>query len=330
MRDLDKIMALIQNHLARAEHPNTPPAEADLARTQAEKLMAKYRVEEWEAAQAGETGPIKPIWHTLDVANLMNEWWEEYITLANYVFHHTGVKSKFEYGYDKDGRSIYTATILGFESDVRYAEMLWSGIRIAFGKRLEPQFDPMESDAANAYRMRAGGMERRRIAMQIFGSWDTEAEMKAKNRKVTALIKKGAEEAGADADDLLGRGNNIKTFRKSYAESFRSEMWRRLTLLRSQVGLESSAVVLSSRRESLDEAWYERYPGDRPVDTAGAIGSTPRECDRCKKAKSGRCREHRPLVRTRQSQAYSEAGLRHGRAAAREVDLGYSSTPAVR
>jgi hypothetical protein len=194
-----------------------------------------------------------------------------------------------------------------------------------FGKRLEPKYDPSETLAANALRLRRGGMERRRIAMQLLGTWTTENEMTAKNRKVTALIKEEAARIGEPhlAEELLGRGNNIKTYRQSYAEAFYTTLRGRIRTFEMEASNAEQALVLASAKNAVEEAYYARYPDLRPKASLGTSADTHKDCEKCAKAKSGYCREHGWLrPRKYRDTPYSSSGARAGANAARSVDLG--------
>ena len=322
---LDKILATIAALLARADHPNTPIPEAELSRMRAEKLMLKYRIAEATAVESGEV-VLKPVWRKVFVCTYDSEFRDHYYSLAVAIVRHVGGRQRSVVEYsDSIGSSAYSLNIVGYDSDLRYMELINSACMLAFSTRLEPKFHPEESLASNAYRMRLAGMERNRIAKILLGTWETTNEMKQKTRKVTALIKEGAALEGADASEVLGRGNSVKTYRSSYADGFYSEFLNRLARMRIQDGLEATTLVLSNRKGNVDEAFYERFPNMRPAkDVAGEIGGAQAgKCARCQKAKSGYCKTH-SYLRPRYSNArpFNGKAAEQGREAARAVNLG--------
>lgn len=322
--NLDKILATIQALLARADHPNTPPPEAELARERADKMMAKYRIAEATAVASGEV-VLKPVWRRVFVCNFNSEFRDHYYSLAVAVVQHVGGRHHSTVEYSEATKDMaYYLDVVGYESDLRYMELLISACMLSFSARLEPKFHPAESPQANAYRMRLAGMERNRIAKVLLGTWETNNEMKQKTRKVTALIKQGAAEQGEDPAEVLGRGNSVKTYRSSYANGFYSEFMARLRRMRLQTGLDASSMVLSNRAGNVDEAFYERFPNLRPSKASGAIGGAQAsKCPKCRAAKSGYCRDHSYLrPRAYQARAYNGNAAEKGREAAREVNLG--------
>lgn len=322
--NLDKILATIAALLARADHPNTPIPEAELSRTRAEKLMTKYRIAEATAVESGEV-ILAPVWRRIFVCTYDSEFRNHYYSLATALVDHVGGRYKPTIDHSEAaGGTSYFLDVCGYDSDLRYMELLNSATMLAFSDRLEPKFHPNESLASNAYRMRLAGMERNRIAKVLLGNWTTTNEMKQKTRKVTSLIKEGAALVDADPSEVLGRGNSVKTYRSSYADGFYSEFMSRLRRMRIQDGLEANTLVLSNRKGNVDEAFYERFPAYRPVETKGEIGGAQAsKCSRCQKAKSGYCKDHSYLrPRKHNPRPFNGAAAEKGRAAARAVNLG--------
>lgn len=306
-QNLDKILERVKKMVALADHPNTPPHEADLARTQADALMLKYRIDETVLIMSGmhgdSEGGMKPVWRDLSLAKTSSEFYKYYSRLAGACMRHVGAEGVLDH---QDGNLIFKA--VGFESDLRYMDILLTSCLVEFGKRLEPKYDRNLSDQENAYEMRHAGMERKRIAEILFGSWETENEMKAKNRKVTSLIKKEAEKRGEDPSIVLGRGNNMKTYRESYAEGFVGQIYARLLRMRTANGEDSRALVLADRHDLVLEALYERYDylRPKPVDP-----NAPRQKVRIAKGKD---------------RSFNGRAYQRGQSAALMVDLGSNAT----
>jgi hypothetical protein len=321
MEDFDKILDRVRKLLSLADHPNTPPHEAELSRNRAEALMLKYRIEEATMVAKGfhgqSNGGLTPVWRVMTIASYDSEFVDYYRAIAATCASHVGSVgvTKYENGY-------MVLETVGYLTDLTYLEVLMTSCILEFGKRLEPKYDPNLSDAENIYAMRSAGMERKRIARLVYGDWETENEMKAKNRKVTRIFKDESLRRGENPDEVLGRGNNMQTFRRSYAEGFRDQISMRLWRMRTSVGEDSKALVLVDRAEKVKEAFYEKYPQYRPSDVK------VQPCGRCQKAKNGYCRDHRPI--RFKGQPVSNAGRNRGQQAALMVDLGPNATGANR
>ena len=336
---LDDMLRKVQALLAKADHPNTPAPEAESARNMAEALMMKYKLDETKIGEGGKAFVVGqvPTWRTFPVCNLYSEFFNTYRSLASSVIAHVGIKAAFrqEQTYDENGQAVYTyvAECVGYESDLRMAELLFTSVLLAFQRKLEPKYDPSVSDQENAYAMRSAGMEGIRIASVLYGrrlnAASLTSEEKGLCRKVRALFKAEAERRGEDPRILLGQGNNVKKFREDFASGFENELWRRLYRMRASRGESEVGLVLASRAEAIAEAYYERFPQFRPVPVSGAIAWTDptTTCSKCAAAKSGYCREHsylRPKAGKERSINY--AAYSRGEDAARTVDLGKGGT----
>lgn len=330
---LDSIMRKVTALLANADDPVTPPEAAETYRAKADALMFKYKIDSLTApAQAGIARP-GAVWKDIYVCRLNNEWRQYYSGVARAVLDHNSCRYSMEYEVNEDdGYSWLVYRAVGLASDIAYAEALIVNALAAFGKRLEPAAIPGEPFGAACLRLRQGGMERRRITMLLLGAWTTENEMKAKNRKVSNAIKEEAARIGQPhlAEELLGRGTNIKTYRNSYASGFYWTLVNRIQTHRLGEQLEAHDLVLASAKDVVDEAYYEKYPSRRPAAVVESSAPKQEACAKCSQAKSGYCREHgwmRP--RASRPSAYSSAGQRAGSHAARTVDLGATGTGKV-
>lgn len=323
---LDNILRKVQGLLAKADHPNTPPAEADTARNMAEALMLKYRIEESQLG-AATTTTIGPVWRTIRVGRTGGEFIWSYRDILGTIIDHFDIRGVIltQRETDPDGTwaSYYDADVVGYESDLRFVEAMFTAASLEFGKRLEPKYDPELSEQVNAYLMRSAGMEGRRIAQAIYGRDD-----KHLRPKVRAMFKAEAVARGEDPDVLLGKGINVKAFRKDYADGFCAELWSRLRRVRQATAEDRKSLVLAGRKNAIDEAFYGKYPTMKPQPTTTPrIGTGQDTCPKCAKAKSGYCREHMYLKpKASRSRQTNWAAFDRGSSAARQVDLGYKNT----
>lgn len=322
---LRKINALLD----RANHPNTDPAEADSAREMANRLMLKYQIDEAMAAKGKASQELVPEWLIMPYCEIGNEFLNQYRLLTTVVAHHVGnLRTRTNYS---EGNGV--VEVVGYPSDLAFFQALFTDAKLAFSNLLEPKYNPHKSDAENAYVMRAAGMERRRIADAIWGPLPvgyTQNALKARTRKVTALAKQWAADNDLDIAGLFGQANSsMATYRSTYAESFVTELWSRAYRYRATAAEEAGeagAIVLRSRKENVDEAFYTRYPSMRPSDAPMPEYKAPNaDCEKCAKAKSGYCREHawlKPSTAQAKEQPHSYAAAQRGRSAAHDVNLG--------
>lgn len=300
---LRRVMALINNLLARADHPNTPPEEAKVSRERAEREMARYRVEEaaLSVEQKAQMG-IKPRMTEWRVAPLRSEFSMEYRQMAAYVINHIGGYGVSTYDYSNDGTWL-VYKVYGFESDLAYGDLLWASIRNAFAGNLEPAVDPALSDEDNVYRLRNAGIERGRIGVLM--GWGGEGTQGP--GKVTRVFKKACAARGEDPKALSGKGNNMRTFRRSYAEAFADQIWHRLYALRTARGQISGELVMANRMDEIMEMVYTSHPSLRPQ---------PRDPN-APAPKVRKQRARKPVERPT-----NWAAARRGEDAARSIDIG--------
>lgn len=323
MSDNRKKMATIQALLDRADHENTPAPEAEACRAKAEELMVKYRIEEemLRVTKLASGTAEQPIMEEMIVCAYGNKYKEHYYSLAYFVAQHAGVRVVADYRKAVNDENVEEFSLIlqmvGFESDIRYAEMLYTGVRLTFSSLLEPKVNPRESDEDNVYRLRSSGMERIRIAELMWGSGSH-----ANNAKVTKLYAAACAARGEDPK-VVGRSVNVKTFRGSYADAFVTRIYNRLNAMKATAGLESGALVLHGRKDAVDEAFYARFPHLRPKPSIE--GQDYSGCAKCKRAKSGRCRDH--SYSAGKAKPYSALGARAGRSAADTADLSGGRTP---
>lgn len=325
--DLDKMLKRIQALIAKADGTDYPE-EAATFRAKAEALMHQYRIEESMLASAAPAGSIVPVWQTWPVCRTDSEFRNHYTQIAAYILHHIGGRCVFTVTSKDDG--LWDVMIcVGYESDLRYGEMLFTSAMLAFGNLLEPKHDPTLSDQVNAYRMRKAGMEGWKIAYVLWGyklGLDPNPNSVGRNAgKARRLYRAQAVVLGEDPKELMGQGNNVETYRRSYAEGFVSEIWNRLLRMRYTKGEESQGLVLAGRKEAVAEAFYERYPQYRPQASAKPIGNGRDGCVRCAKAKSGYCRDHahlKPSNGRTHERPVNYRAARRGADAAATVDLG--------
>jgi hypothetical protein len=329
---LDKVRAL----WASSQDESYPEEVREQYRTRAEALMFLHRITLAKAQQAGTNSDV-PQWRNLVVCPAYNEFHGQYKAIVSALVEHVGVRGRFSLA---GSQTTWCLEVVGFPSDLGYLEMLFTSCMMAFGGKLEPKWDPSLPLEENVYRMRSAGMERSRIARlawpATYANHPSGYVNKALNIRVTAIFREMADKYGDDPSVLLGRGNNVATFRKSYAEAFVDELWSRLWRMRAARGNEARAVVLADVKNLVDEAFYTRYPYLRPRPPGpgdnGAYVAPNADCERCKIAKSGYCRAHqwlKPSKAKAKERPYSAAGAARGTVAAQSVDLGASGTAPI-
>lgn len=293
---------------------------ARVQREMAERLMKAYRLEQ-EDIIAQDPTSVEPEYLQVDLltgVNVNSPYMQQYVNLFGAVSWHTDIRVHYAFDYSSGYKLV--AHVVGYEVDIRYAEMLFTNARLVFSDKLEPTVQPHLTDQENVYRLRSAGIERVRIADMVFGNRDKTTLSRVGRMYKAECAKRGEKPA------LEGRGVTGKAYREQYAQGFVHTFSRRLRAARDATGEGGGALVLHGRQERVDEAFYTRFPQYRPTPSLPAG-----ECADCKKTKhqSGKCKLHRPRPVTqkdiaaynRYHSAAAERGRQAGADAARHVDI---------
>lgn len=277
--------AVIQGLLANAEDEALTDAARQSYRDKAEELMVKYRIEE-ENALATEGASIAPVLADIRITTGHTTMTYHYQQVWSTIARHCGIRFKYDWS---DG---YVAKVVGYQGDVRYAEFLWTAALLMFSTRIDPRWDATLPEAENIWRMRNAGIKRKTIADKAWGNGYEAAARSRVQRVYLAECKRRGEIAGA-----TGLSHDQDTYREAYASGFHDTLSRRLRDARNAADSIGGGLVLHDRMGRVDEAFYAAYPDMRPREATVTVPTEP--CERCAKAKSGHCRDHKPWLPTK-------------------------------
>lgn len=326
---LESMLRKVQALLRQADDPGATPEEAETFREKAEALMYRYRIDEAMLGSTDTDGAgAVPEWKTFTVCSRRSEFSGSYRAIFGHVLSHFECRGVFRY----EGDDILCEAV-GYRGELRMTEALYTSCMLAFGMKLEPVVDPSLSDQVNAYNLRSAGVEGKRIALMLWPEAERDPHdgypVRALRVKARGLFKKEAIARGEDPSVLLGKGNSVSAYREDFATAFANEIWHRLARMRSVHGEMNGAMVLAGRKEATDEALYERYPKlrPRPLSEQDRWVDPRDNCEKCKKAKSGYCREHAYLKPRAggYGRRVNYSAVERGRGAAQAVDLGPGS-----
>lgn len=299
---------LIGKLIAMSEDESLPQAARASYAEKAETLMREYRVDEERVVSTA--GPVLPVPFEIVLVVGYSDFESAYVHIWREISRHAELKSHLVYRYDEDHKRTTVAVGYGYEIDVRLAQFLWTAAHLTFATRIDVRVNPELSDQENCYLMRGSGMERNDIAHQLWGSSYTDGPA---HGKVQKLYLAECSLRG-EQPTVGGKGFQAKRYREAYADGFTDQFGWRLRDARSAVDAKSGAVILAGRAERLAEAYYQAYPKRRPAtaeERAAADAKSQaywdaqaeeerlcRESGPCSRAKSGRCRKHRPYEPT--------------------------------
>ncbi len=167
--ELSDVLRKVRFLVAMAEQPIDPtlsPEEAaatkreqDAARARADKLMESYAIKEWQAAQGGDAPAIRPTFIRIDIGAGDSPYLDETATLANIVANYCRCSSVWMSGsgWGLSDRQEHVR-VYGYESDLRYFELLFTTLYLHMTGAVFPVFDPARSIEDNVYSLHNAGM----------------------------------------------------------------------------------------------------------------------------------------------------------------------------
>lgn len=287
-----KILNQVRGLLAQAE--STPePGEADVFRAKADQLMAVYALEQWEVDEAEAKGLRRPKpevryvdFHWFYNSNFREDLYSIFLNAARHcrvVIAHRG--------HGANEHSFYEIPLIGLSSDLDWFDLLFTSIMLQMGNQLEPKPDTNLTFAENAYRLRAAGMARPRVAKLLYdaglipnlgtGYYNSENErieyyMLAPNKEksLRAKVRVAGEKFGNDNGFDPTTTVNPQVWQRSFSDGFSSEIRRRLYSMRRiredapEMKSEDNhqAVALRDIYEMALELYNEQWPPPPPIE----------------------------------------------------------------
>jgi hypothetical protein len=273
--ELSNVLRKVRALIDRAEHPETPPQEAATARATADRLMEKYAVEEWEALKSGGATGLKPDKIKIDIGEEGDPFLERMAMLVNVVASHCRATSVWLQGSGRKGYRKESCWVYGYQSDLRYFELLYTTLHLHMAGALLPAPDPSLSMGENAYNFRQAGLNWIEIA--VAWGWyeverrDGEARNMYQNRdkgderfswaKSVGRIKKAALAEYAARGEAPPRipPSAALNFRYNAINGYIAKIGQRLREARAARGV-GAEIVLRDRSQNIAAAIAEDYP----------------------------------------------------------------------
>jgi hypothetical protein len=172
---LDNILSKVRGLVAKAEHPDTPAAEADLCRERADQLMLKYAIDQATLRDSQPAATrMTPSKMEVEVCEAGSAYENMFIMLLSIVCEHTRTKPVFYGSHMEAGllaslKSIgrepkVRARVYGFEGDLRYFEILYTTLLLHMSNGIDPKPDHSLSDQVNSYNLHMAGLNWLEIA----------------------------------------------------------------------------------------------------------------------------------------------------------------------
>jgi hypothetical protein len=326
--ELNKVLNRVRKLVAAAEAPIAPGAspeerehtlrEQAAARKLADKLMLDYAIQEAQIQSARPAAlKAKPEIIEIDLTpDLELVGWVA--RLAADIARHCRCQIRTYHRLSYETRC-WQSKVYGFESDLRYFEVMYTTLRLHMIGALSAKPDLTQSLEDNAYRLHNAGLNWRDIG-QAYG-WEDIGGRRVKNKdtgEVSTLSKTDGRIKTAYYKACAARGeqpvkipaSGSSTFRYSAAQGYVSRIAQRLRALRENQATGGAAVVLRSQAGDLSDFFKQDNPD---------LFAERKECEKCAKSKSGHCRDHpRGSYRPR---AFSSDGYQAGVAQANTASL---------
>jgi hypothetical protein len=178
--ELSTALKRVRQLIEKAEHPIAPGAtpeermaaerEQASARAMADDIMQRFAIEEWQAMQKADKS-TKPTRIRVDIGEGNSLFLTETASLANMVASYCRCSSVWMRGsgfsYSGRERQEY-CWVYGYESDLRYFELLFTTLYLHMSGAIFPKPDPARSLEANAYELHNAGLNWYDIA-QAYG-----------------------------------------------------------------------------------------------------------------------------------------------------------------
>jgi Protein of unknown function (DUF2786) len=155
--ELESALRKVRGLIAKAEHEGTPPIEAAEAQRLADEIMRKYKLDQakLDASRPAEDR-IKAEKTEVPLVRYDSDLLPRMANLAVYVAEHCDCKIRCYWRYDSEG--VWHARVYGYQSDLRYFEIVYTELRLHMVGVLRPAIDPNKSVELNAYTLHNAGM----------------------------------------------------------------------------------------------------------------------------------------------------------------------------
>lgn len=280
-RSEERILERVRLLLARADHPNTPAPEAELALERANMMMVKHAIDEAILrSKQSESERKKPTSITISLGkDGVGEFWPMLRTILTEIARANRCSAVIGVGGG------YNNEVFGFSEDVSWVEMLYTSIYFHFISKVNPKWDTAKDYDENVYNFKVAGYkwyDINNVSMRNGGpdarimeeSWTgmMRPTMKIKSSMITAY-KRHAKKIGDN--NLVATGSHDE-FRRQFSESYKSTVCYRLRRQAREASNEAErseggVVALRDVTQAVNEALWARYPHLSPEGQEKAV-----------------------------------------------------------
>lgn len=268
VKKLDRIRRLIA---LASDDSNPNEHERNSAQAQAEALMMKYSVEEWQLAQEG--GPnakaAKPETRSgIFICATGHPCRISLASLACSLGRHLNVAVHSTYlDVEQNFSGIdVTVTAVGYPEDLSMWETIFTVLHLQLLSKIDPKVDTSKSFDENVYDLHSAGIKWAEIAQRINAAvapsgWYVNWTSNGDGGRLKRAARRHAE--------LIGVPYVVKAnptaYQRSFTQAFVSTVLRRFREARENDKTSGAELVLRDKFASVKEAQNELYPDLRPV-----------------------------------------------------------------
>jgi hypothetical protein len=252
---LAKIAKLIEQAEEFRRHGEDGSADAALAR--ADAMMVKYAIDR-AVVESHKPRNQREMPTSIDFTfvPIVNPWYFQLAEMLGAIA--DAARCKFAFRSEK-------AFLVGFESDIEYARMLWNGVYFAFVSKLDPSWDTARPVDENIKILKEAGWSWPRIATVANAHG---FECSANDGRLKAAYRRQCKLEGVEPTPHTQRH---EAYRQAYARSFagtiRTRLWRQQRAAKDQVAETGTAVILADRFGDVEARFFEMFPNLRPMST---------------------------------------------------------------
>lgn len=257
--NLESVLSKVRKMIERADHPGTPEAEAEVCRAKADRMMLDYAITE---AEIDATRPaalrVVPETTSIDLCEASHPLSRFYADLVQNIALHCRARVVF-YNLTDAQKTAYgrtNVTAVGFPSDLRYLELLFTVTMLHMSGEMEPSPDPAKSFDENVYVLHEAGVSWRRIVHLMLpdvAKYD-EPEVRKAGGKCKTAYRRYCARTGETPTTIV----SPVTYQRNFAEGYVSRISTRLYEMRRANGSVGTALAL--RTADVDSKFDELYP----------------------------------------------------------------------
>jgi hypothetical protein len=269
-RKLERIRRLIAI-ASREVKTEEEERERAIAQSQAEALMLKYSIEEWQVSQAGGRGAaaLKPeVKDGIFICAIGHPCQMSLANLAVSLGRHLNVAVHFS-GLGLTGKHPgwdVTATAIGYPEDLSMWEMIFTMLHLQLISKIEPKVDISKSFDENVYIMHAAGVKWQEIARRI-NLAEVPAEWRVNwtaNGDGGRLKRASRRWAAANGLEYVVKASPA-AYQRSFTESYVYTVLRRFREARANDKTSGAELVLRDKFAAVQSAQAELFPNLAPV-----------------------------------------------------------------